>query len=69
MSKEFNRLLPLVAFELPDLAGGEDGDDTRPVLGLELFGGVDEDESDGTCGVDGGEDAGDVEDGGRGAGC
>ena len=36
---------PAVRLELPDLAGGEDGDDTRPVVGLEVLGAVNQNEA------------------------
>lgn len=44
------RAAPLVVLELPHLAGGEDGDDTVPVLGLELLDALDEDEAHGAAG-------------------
>ncbi len=50
------------------MAGGEDGDDAVPVVGFELLGGVDEDEAEGAVGVDGGEEAGEVQDVGVGGG-
>ena len=68
MSKEFRRRLPLVGFELPCLPRCEDGDDAGPVVRLELLWGVNQDESEGALGVDGGEEAGDVENVGSGAG-
>lgn len=43
---------PLVVLELPRLAGCEDGYHTIPVLGLELFGALDQDESHRSYGVD-----------------
>ena len=50
--KQLCWLRPLVALELPCLAGGEDSDDARPVVGLELVGSVDEDEAERARGVD-----------------
>ena len=44
-SEELGWVLPLVAFELPELAGGEDSDDALPGVGTELLGGVNEDEA------------------------
>lgn len=44
------------------MARGEDGDDARPVVGLELLGGVDEDEAQGSLRVDAGQQSGDVQD-------
>lgn len=60
---------PLVVLELPRLPGGEDGHHAVPVLGLELLGALYEDEAQGAVGVDGPDDALDVEHAGcRGAG-
>lgn len=60
VAEELRRLLPLVAFKLPDLACGKDGDDARPILGLELFGRLDDDEAHGASGVDCRQEARDV---------
>lgn len=69
IAEQVGGVLPLVALELPRLAGGEDGDDAAPVVGLELLRGVDEDEAQGPLGVDVGEEARDVQDhGGRAGG-
>lgn len=46
----------------------EDGDDAIPVLGLEAFRGIDDDEADRFYGVDGGDEAGGVEEGVGGGG-
>lgn len=54
VAEEVRWILPLVAFELPGLAGGEDGYDAAPVVGFELLWGVDEDEAEGALGVDAG---------------
>ena len=56
MSKEFGGLLPLIALELPYLAGSEDSNDTGPVLRFKLLGGVDNNEADWSCGIDRGKD-------------
>lgn len=45
MLEQLRRRRPLVRLELPQLAGGEDGDDAVPVLGAEVGGCVDEDEA------------------------
>lgn len=68
MSKEFRWVLPFIAAELPCLAGGEDGHDAVPVIGLELLRSVDEDEAESPGRVNGRENSGDVQDGGGGAG-
>lgn len=52
VEEEFGGVAPFVLLELPALAGGEDGHDSTPVLGLELFRAFDEDESYGSIGVD-----------------
>lgn len=62
MAEQIGGVLPLVALELPGLAGGEDGDDARPVVWLEVVGGFDEDEAERAGGVDGVEHAVDVQD-------
>jgi hypothetical protein len=49
--KQFCGLLPFIALELPYLTCGKDRYDTRPVFGLELFGGVDNDEAHGMSAV------------------
>ena len=43
--KQIRRLLPFVALELPGLSGGKYSNHTVPVVGLELFRGVDENET------------------------
>lgn len=68
MPKEFRWVLPFIAAELPCLTRGEDGHDAVPVVGFELLRGVDEDEAESAGGVDARENAGDVQDGGGGAG-
>lgn len=68
MPKEFRWVLPFVAAELPCLARGENGNDAVPVVRFELLRGVDEDEAESTRRVDARENAGDVKDGGGGAG-
>ncbi len=45
VAEELVRVTPLVTLELPALAGGEDGDDAVPVLGLELLRALDQDEA------------------------
>ena len=50
VSEQLGRVAVLVRLELPGLAGGEDGDDARPVGGLESRGAVDEDEGHGRAG-------------------
>lgn len=62
MAEELGWVRPFVVLELPDLAGGKDCDDARPVLGLELFWAVDDDEARGADWVDGWDEAGQVED-------
>lgn len=68
MPKEFRWVLPFIAAELPCLARGEDGHDAAPVVGFELLRGVHEDEAESAGRVDARENAGDVQDGGGGAG-
>lgn len=68
MPKQFLGCLPLVILKLPRLPRREHRDDTRPVLGLELLGRVDDDEADGARGVDGRDYASEMQDGGAGAG-
>ena len=62
VSEQIGRSLPFVAFELPRLTRGEDSHNARPVVRFELLRSVDKDESERTLRVDGGEQAGDVED-------
>lgn len=45
VAKQLGGVGPAVRLELPDLAGGEDGDDARPVVRLEVLGAVDEDKA------------------------
>lgn len=52
VAEELLRGAPLVVLELPALAGGEDGDDAVPVLGLELLGALHEDEPHRPRGLD-----------------
>ncbi len=47
---------------MPCLTGCEDSDDTVPVIGFELLGGIDEDEAEWAVRVDGWEQACEVED-------
>lgn len=54
MLEELIRLLPLVALELPYLARSEDSHHPRPILRLELFRCIHDDEADGARGIDGG---------------
>lgn len=68
MPKEFSWVLPFVAAELPCLARGKNGHDAIPVVGFELLRGIDEDEAESARRVDARENAGDVKDGGGGAG-
>lgn len=66
--EQIRRVLPLVALELPRLTRGEDAHDAIPVVRFELLGGVDQDEAEGPLRVEGGEQAGDVQDVGGGEG-
>lgn len=50
--EQFVGVAPLVVFELPRLAGCEDGHHAVPILGLELLGALDQDESHRSYGVD-----------------
>ena len=62
--KQLLWLAPLVASKLPDLTGCEDGDDAVPIVGLEMLGGVDDDEPEGSffsAGVQGREESCGVE--------
>ena len=59
--EQFRCGLPFVAFELPGLTRCEDGHDAVPVVGFELLGGVDEDESERALRIDARQDTGDVE--------
>lgn len=68
MGEQLARVGPAVALKLPDLAGGEDGDDALPVVGLEVLGAVDEDEAQRGAGGDGGHGARRVQDVAGGAG-
>lgn len=68
VAEEVRGVLPLVALELPGLAGGEDGDEAAPVVRFELLRRVDEDEAQRALRVDAGQQARDVEDHGGGAG-
>ena len=61
MVEELGRLTPLVALELPGLAGCEDSDNTVPVVGLEVIRRLDENETQRAGGFDGWHDAVDVE--------
>ena len=65
MFKQIRWIAPLVALELPRLTRGEDCNDAVPVVWLELLWGVDEDESERAVGVDGGEEARDLDHVGR----
>ena len=67
MLKQIRRILPFVRFELPCLSSREDRDDALPVVGLELLGGIDENETKGTVWVDAEYRTGDVQDVGCGA--
>lgn len=57
MLKEVTGVAPLVVLELPCLSRGKDRNDAVPVLGLELLGAFDENETHRSVGVDGGDDA------------
>lgn len=61
MRKQLLRRLPFIAFELPRLACGENGDDSLPIIWFELVCRVDEDEAHG-AGIDSWHGALDVED-------
>lgn len=52
MAEQLGRVAPLVVFELPGLAGGEDGHYAVPILRFELLGPFHEDESHGTICID-----------------
>lgn len=60
MLKQLHGSIPLVILKLPRLACCEHRDDSIPVIGFELLGGVDEDEAERAVGVDGREQARDV---------
>ncbi len=51
MRKQLLGFSPFISSELPGLACGEDRDDTGPVVRLEVFGGVDDDEAVGFVGI------------------
>lgn len=62
MVEELGGLTPLVTLELPSLTGCEDGDNAIPVVGLEVIGRLDENETQRSGGFDGWHEAVDVED-------
>lgn len=57
VAEEFRRICPLVALELPRLAGCEDCYDARPVVGLEMVELINEDEAQRARRIDGGQSA------------
>lgn len=61
MAKQILGCLPFVASKLPGLTRGEDSYNSGPVFGFELVGGVDDDETLGFGGFDGGDGAGYVD--------
>jgi hypothetical protein len=53
VGKQLRCIGPLVALKLPGLTRCEDGNNPLPIVGLELIGGVDEDEAQRALGIDG----------------
>ena len=69
MTEELGWVRPFVVLELPGLTRGEDTDDARPIFGLELLGGVDDDEADWAGGVDAWDQARNVKNRSAGGSC